>query len=165
MLTLLSNDRTNDGDYTSITVLGELELNVLKSAKYCVGECRGKSERAVEIGDWKLVFASLDGVDFVGRENRVGIVGMKFFLGLDRNQGVDQSSTCDRVVDLELIDIVGDIEEQIGEVGDLENLVEGNQLDAGYVIWCQSWSSTIGFNAMSQVVDYGLCAVTESRES
>lgn len=104
-------------------------------------------------------------IDTVGLENGVGIVGMEFLLSLDSNKSIDQSSTRNRIGDLELIDVVGDVEEEVGEVSNLEDLVEGNQLDAGYVIRSQLWSSTVRFDAVSQVVDCRLCAVAESGKS
>lgn len=77
---------------------------------------------------------------------------------MDSDQSIDQLLSFLPVADLETGNIDGDIEEQVGEKGNLKYLVECDQLEASQVIGFQHWRWTIRFGAMCQDV-HGILSI------
>lgn len=121
----------NGGDETNdiVTVGCESIFRGLESSEDDVSEEGGGGDGGVEAVDAREdVLAGLDGGAFSAGEDGIGAEEVEFFLGLDGGEGVDD----------EVFGVLrgaegegggGEVLEEGGEEGDLEELVKGDSLE------------------------------------
>ena len=128
----------------------------MKCAEDDVCECRGKTNGIGEGGDWELVLARLDWRSTEMCKSTIGVESVKLLLGLNSGEGIDDKLLDAVAADAVARHIVCDVVDEIGEEGDLEQLVEGNELKAGQGVCCDgSWRWTIGQSSLGSDLDGG----------
>ena len=170
LLALLSNDGGNAGNQSLVTGVsfGEVDLNVLKSAKDNIGEQCSRLDGFLEGSGPKLIPAGQNRGLALALEKSGGENGVEFFLSLDRSEGFQDVVALILVVDFKARNVVGDVIDQAREEEDLEVLVEVDQLDAGDAqvadgtVWRRA---TVGKRAMGSGLDVSERLSAEGREA
>ena len=155
LFAFLANDGGDTGDETAVTVLAEEGLNITERAQDEVSESEGQGDGILECGDWGLVCAGLDRAGVEMGEGTVGVQRVQFFLSLDCGDGINDGLSLVLVLELVAVDIVGDVEEELGEVRNLEYFIEGDESQRSEIIGGRSsWRRwAVGESTVSLLVD------------
>ena len=148
MFTFLTDYRSDDWHNAIVIVHSQSQLYILQSAEDDICEGGGQCQGAVQISSGELVFAGLDRIEVIRGKDGVCVVCVKLFLCLNCHQSIDDSLTKILVLKAEAWHVIGDIEEQIGEEGNLEYLVERDQLNACQVVSLKCRGTSVRFGAV-----------------
>lgn len=126
LLAFLSDDGADTTYQAIVAVQAKVSLDIWQRAEDDVGECGGERDGGHEIRDWGHICAGQDGrVEDLQRA--VGIQGVQLFLGLHGGDGVDHGLSLLLVLELVAFDVIGHVEEKLGEERHLPKLVECNE--------------------------------------
>ena len=103
----------------------------MESAEHDICESASEVDSGFEVGAGEDVLAGLDWGLASTLEDTVGTESVELFLRLHSGESLQDEVLHARVADLEAVDVVGDVGNQAGKEGDLEKLVEGDELEAG----------------------------------
>jgi len=131
LLTLLTDDRGNASDQTSVAISAHECCDILQRAQDNIGESGGKSESVLQVVDGEVVLARKDrSIRVELGEGVVSIDGMQLFLcknGSERSRErvhIQAAVLKGRVAGLDQL-------EELEEEGDLPELIEGDQSQRG----------------------------------
>lgn len=133
LLAFLADHGADERNVLLVTVGSETSKGVLESAEDDIGEGLGEGDGALEVRGWENVFARLDGSLAGGGQDGVGADSVQLFLREDGVQGVENDALGGWAWNFEAGDVVGDVADQAGEEGNLEELVEGDEFEDGDV--------------------------------
>lgn len=128
----------------------------MQCAKDHVGEGGSKTDGVGEGRDWELVFARLDWRSTEMCKGTIGIERVELFLGLDCGEGVEHELLDPVAADAVAWHIVCDVVDEIGKEGDLEQLVESDELETGQSVCCdRGWRWAVGQCSVGLLFDGG----------
>ncbi len=124
----LALDSAEQRDKLAITVTVETGLSVLEGTQHQVGEGASESNGIVERGGGEDVFARLNLVLTAVGQDAVGAQVVQLLLSQDGVESFEDVVFEDRASDAVAVVVAGDVVDQAGEEGDLEDFVEGDEL-------------------------------------
>lgn len=127
LLSFVADDGRHGAHEAVVLRAGKDVRDVLQRAQDQIGEGLGEADGALEIGDREAVSARLDLGLVEVLERPVCVEQVQFFLGDNGLDGVEH-------IALLLAEVVarcpaGDVGRELGEEGNLEQLIQGNQLE------------------------------------
>ena len=133
MLALLADDRANEWneDCFVVVVKGQTGLGILEGAEDDISEGASEVDGGVEVSAREDVLTGLNWRFSGTLQDAVCTEIVEFFLGLDCGESVEDNVSDCWASDLEAGDVVRDVLDQAGEEGNLEELVECDELEDG----------------------------------
>lgn len=154
LLCLFTDDGADETDESGSTVSGKGRLSALESTEDEVGEGRGESDSGLEVRGWELVVARTDGLLASAGEDGIGSDSVELLLCSDGLERLNDVVLCHATKVGESVGAGLDLVEEGAEIGNLKQLVGGNDLQGeSCIIWERARQRRVWECATSLLLD------------